>query len=115
MLTNAIQNRQRIGLLDNLYETGQFIVFSYLDWNGMEFVIYSKKKRLSMLASQLFNTLGLPKMQIVGTEGERLICAINPEELNEMEISNLIERGFLSDTITRMSNYILVFINICER
>ncbi|MDD3812899.1 MAG: 6-bladed beta-propeller [Bacteroidales bacterium] len=113
LLTGSIQNGQRFGLLDNLYETGQFIAFSYLRWNGIEFVIYSKKKRLSTPVSQLFNLLGLPKMEIVGTEKERLICAINPEELSEMEISNLIERGLLSDTITRMSNYILVLINFC--
>jgi len=111
-LSGQIRNKERQGLLDNLYETRDFIVFSYCGCTGIECVVYSKQNRISCSIHNILKANDLPKMKVVGVYDNSIICAMDPERIDEERLKAFNNLGIIPSEITSESNYVIFIIKI---
>lgn len=111
----AIRSGDRIGFEDNLLETEDFIIFSYVkDIGGKTFCLYSKKTNSSYNLNEILNHNGLPPLTLSSViEENTLLCILDPSLLNENEIKEF-NNSNPEVNITFMSNSVVLLIKIEE-
>jgi|GEM_PF-2040845 len=115
-LTKLIHDRQRLGIIDNIIETNQYIIFSYVGWNKgeNEFVVYSKQKKRSANLKNILKQKGFPFMTPIGVIDNNVICVFKPYEFTNEQLSQYTTETFFPKGIDVDSNLILFVIKINE-
>jgi len=108
-----VNSKQRFGLLDDLFQTENFLSFSYLDWNGSPIhVLFSKKHTNCTLWSELLLSHDLPFMEPIGNLNDEFMLIINPADLENNDINKLANRGLIPVNTTVESNPIIAIVEV---
>lgn len=110
-LIEQIRNDKRLGMLDNVMESDDFLVFSHWTKGSVFldeiFYAYSKKDGRVCKMSDLFSDCGYPNMKIIGLSENEITCYFKPSNLDNSTIASLCNSGLISDNITQESNPVL--------
>lgn len=112
---SSIQEQNRYGFIDNINETEDFVLFSFIkDVGKPTFCLYSKKSKQSALFESILKSNNLPNLSPLFTYDNYIICILNPSELSKQELYVLNNNYNLSRSIDIMSNPLIVLLNINE-
>lgn len=115
-LTYLIMQKQRLGILDNIFEQEGFILFSYLGWNNglNEHVIYSKNSKQAANFNDVLRESNMPQMAIVGNSGNSLICCFDPGYFETSELESMVSAGIIKEELAISKNIVIYLIKIVE-
>jgi hypothetical protein len=114
--TESIKDGKRVGFIDYINETKDFIIFSIVKEIGKySSCIYSKTSQKSVLFQNILFDIGLPDMTILSTVEDKMICVLDPAELNESQIKEFNKRYNPDDQINETSNSVLLILTIYEK
>jgi hypothetical protein len=109
----AIHEKLRAGRMNEIYESNQFVFFSYYYGHNKLHGVYSKKHKKTAVLNDLLKRDGLPDAKLIGIHGKQIICWVDSEEFKDFIMKNpqlAKENKYLSSTI----NPTLMFLTINE-
>jgi hypothetical protein len=116
-ILSLFQEGRRIGLLDHIYENQTLVYFTYASFaKGADVpVIFSKSTHQSANFDEVLSNCGLPKVELVQTSGNELICLFNPGNFDDSSLKNYVAAGFIPNGTTIDSNPVVMFIEILSK
>ncbi len=116
-ILSLFQEGRRMGLLDHIYENKTLVYFTYASFaKGAEVpVIFSKSTYESANFNEVLENSGLPKVELVQTSGNELICLFNPGDFDESSLKKYAAAGYIPGGTTIDSNPIVMFIEVLSK
>ena len=107
----------RLGHIDNLFETKDYISFRYQSRgkvSGMlrHQIIYSKRKDKTTNFGDLLTLAGIPDLELVESLDKEFVCLFEPGNYSEEELFEFQKKGIIKPGVTIESNPILIFIEV---
>ncbi len=107
----------RMGHIDNLFETKDFISFRYQS-KGKESrllrhqIIYSKGKNKTANFSDLLASSGIPDLEMVECLEREFICLLEPGNYSPKQLDEFKKQGIIGPGVTIESNPVLISIEV---
>jgi len=113
---SRIKEKKRIGFIDDINETSEFISFSFVKNIGEKsFALFSKKSHNAVLFKSLLEKSKLPDMSILSTFNDQFIGVFYPSKIKDEELELLSKKWNLSDTLDQFSNPVIVTFRVTEK
>ncbi|MFO7827778.1 MAG: 6-bladed beta-propeller [Bacteroidales bacterium] len=113
---SRIKEKKRIGFIDDINETSDFISFSFVKNIGEKsFALFSKKSHNTVKFKLLLKNNKLPDMSILSTFNDQFIGVFYPSKIEKKELKQLSKKWNLPDTLTQFSNPVVVIFRLTEK
>ncbi len=93
-ISNEIKLGNRIGLIDDLHETKDYISFSFFTKDDYQFFIYSKEMKIGLYSQILFQSGLLPRCIIKAIDNDSFIAVVEESNMREfLSLSNATDNN----------------------